>query len=109
MERIEACEKLHEVDAIEAEANLSNEERRALFERWMQIFCRIREWQEENERLGIESTISDYWTPGQREIFLRDWFDDRLINEGALQTGRGEKRSYEEDDEDDERPMRSKT
>ena len=41
---------------------------------------------------------------GQREIFLRDWFDDRSINEGALQTGRGEKRSYEEDDEDDERP-----
>ena len=103
METIEACETLHEVDAIEAEVNLSNEERRALFERWMQIFCRIREWLEENERLGIESTISDYWTPGQREIFLGDWFDDHSIDEGALQTGRGEKRSHEDDD-DDERP-----
>ena len=52
--------------------------------------------------MGLESTISDYWTSGQREIFLRDWFDYHSINEGALQTGRGEKRSYEDDD--DERP-----
>ena len=103
MERIEACETLHEVDAIEAEMNLSNEESRALIERWMKIFCRIREWLEENERLGHESTISDYWTPGQREIFLRDWFDDHSIDEGALQNGRGEKRSHEDVD-DDERP-----
>ena len=48
MERIEACETLNEVDAIEAEENLSNEERRGLFERPMQIFCQIREWREEN-------------------------------------------------------------
>ena len=95
----------YRVYKIFLEANLSNEERRALFERRMQIFCRIREWREENVRLGLKSTISDNWAPGQREIFLREWFDDRSINEGALQTGRGEKRSLnEEDDDDDERP-----
>ena len=83
-----------EVDAIEAEVNLSNEECRALFERRMQLFCRIRVCREENEKVGLESTISDNWTAGQRQIFLRDWLHDHSITEGALQTGRGEKRSH---------------
>ena len=98
----------------------------------MQIFFRIREWREENKKLGVEPTISDNWTPEQRKRFLQDWLDDSVIieasrsekrsydemmnedpstservNEGAStsQAGRGKKRSHDEvDDEDDERP-----
>ena len=73
-------ETLKEIDEYASENNLSDEERRALIERRMQIFFRIRDWREENKKLGLEPTISDHWTPQQRESFLRDWFDDDLIN-----------------------------
>ena len=125
-------ETLKEIDAYASENNLSDEERRALFERRMEIFFRIRDWREENKKLGLEPTISDNWTPQQRESFLRDWFDDspiieacrceertydemmneepyEQVNDGAStsQTGRGEKRMHDEvddDDDEDERP-----
>ena len=127
-------ETLKEIDEYASENNLTDEERRALFERRMQIFFRIREWREENKKLGLEPTISDTWTPQQRESFLQDWINDSgiieatcgekrsydemlnedpstsdQVNEGAStsQMGRGEKRSHDgvdEDEEDDERP-----
>ena len=59
-------ETLKEIDDYEAENELSDEQRRALFERRMQIFLRIHQWREENERLGLDPTISDTWTPQQR-------------------------------------------
>ena len=95
----------------------------------MQIFFRIREWREENKKLGLEPTISDTWKPQQRESFLQDWLDDdSIIMEPAVKNARmtkihspssnalkalqrhrwvvaGEKRLHDEvDDEDDERP-----
>ena len=120
-------ETLKEIDEYASEKNLSDEERRALIERRMQIFFRIRDWREENKKLGLEPTISDDWTPQQRESFLRDWFDEEAINmeascsnemmnegpfasesvnEGAStsQVGRGEKRMHDEIDDEDERP-----
>ena len=69
-------ETLKEIDEYASENDLTDEERRALFERRMQIFFRIRDWREENKRLGLEPTISDTWIPEQRESFLRDWLDD---------------------------------
>ena len=123
-------ETLKEIDEYASKNDLTDEERRALIERRMQIFFRIRDWREEN-KLGLEPTISDNWTPKQRESFLRDCFDDSPIveanyseertydemmnedpsdqvNEGAStsQAGRGEKRSHDDvdDDEDNERP-----
>ena len=73
--------------------------------------------------MGLEPTVSDTWTPEQRESFLQGWLDDNLatmeascsdedpsdqVNEGAStsQMGRGEKRTHDEvdDDEEDERP-----
>ena len=124
-------ETLKEIDEYASENNLTDEERRALFEGRMQIFFRIREWRE-NKKLGLEPTISDNWTPEQRESFLRDWLDDspiveasrseertydemmnegpsEQVNEGAStsQFGRGEKRTHDDvngDDEGDERP-----
>ena len=122
-------ETLKEIDDYESKNALTDEERRVLFERRMQIFFRIHDWREENKKLGLEPTISDDWTPQQRESFLRDWFDDEAIdmeascsdemmnegpfasesvNEGAStsQLGRGEKRMHDEvdEDEEDERP-----
>ena len=118
-------ETLKEIDEYALHNDLTDEERRALFERRMQIFFRIRDWREENKKLGLEPTISDDWTPQKRESFLRDWFDDASINteasrsdetinpsdhvnEGAStsQAGRGEKRTHEGvgDDDEDERP-----
>ena len=120
-------ETLKEIDEYASENNMTDEERRALFERRMQIFFRIREWREENKKLGLEPTISDTWTPEQRQSFLQDWIDDESatmearcsdemmkedssdqMNEGAStsQAGRGEKRMHDEvdDDDEDERP-----
>ena len=109
-------ETLKEIDDYEMKNALTDEEWRALFERLIQIFFRIREWKEENKKLGLKPTISDNWTPQQRESFLRDWLDDSAnmeasrnnemmnedpsdqVNEGAStsQAGRGEKRSHNE-------------
>ena len=121
-------ETLKEIDDYESKNALTDEERRALFERRMQIFFRIRDWREVNKKLGLEPTVSDNWTPQQRESVLRDWFGDESINmeascsdemtnedpsdhqgnEGAStsQMGRGEKRMHDEveEDEEDERP-----
>ena len=79
-------ETLKQIDEYEAENVLTDEQRHALFERRMQFFFRIHQWREENERMGLEPSISDTWTPEQRKSFLRDWNND---------VG-GEKRSYDE-------------
>ena len=65
-------ETLKQIDDCEAENVLTDEKRRVLFERRMQIFLRIHQWREENERLGLTLPI-DTWTPEQRERFLTDW------------------------------------
>ena len=94
-------ETLKEIDDYEAENELSDEQRRALFGRRMQIFLRIHQWREENERLGLEPTISDHWTPQQREAFLQDWRNDipygekhnydEMAEASTSQMGRGER------------------
>ena len=43
---------MKEIDEYAMKNALIDEERRALFERRMQIFFRIREWREENKKLG---------------------------------------------------------
>ena len=63
-----------------------------MFERRLQIFLRIHEWREENKRLGLEPTISEFCTPEQRETYLRDWLDDSDVIEAL----RGEKRTHDE-------------
>ena len=76
-------ETLKEIDEYASRNDLSDEERRALFERRMEIFFRIRDWREENKKLGLEPTISDNWTPQQRKSFLRDWLNDSPIIEAS--------------------------
>ncbi len=55
----------------------------------------ISNWRSENEQLGIVPNLTDIWTPEQRERFPRKWQDDEVI----VQTARGEKRMYEDNDE----------
>ena len=91
-EKINACQTLADIAELERTHLLNEEERRLVFERRLQIFLRIHEWREENKRLGLEPTISDFWTPEQRETYLRDWLDDSDVMEAV----RGEKRTHDE-------------
>ena len=90
-EKINAFQTLADIAELERTHLLNEEERRLVFERRLRIFLRIHEWREENERLGLESTISDFWTPEQRETYLRDWLDDSDVMEAV----RGEKRTHD--------------
>ena len=91
-EKINACQTLAELAELERTRSPNEEERRLVFERRLWIFLRIHEWREENERLGLKPTISDFWTPEQRETYLRDWLDDSDVMEAI----RGEKRTHDE-------------
>ena len=91
-EKINACQTLAELAELERIHSLNEEERRQVFERRLWMFLRIHEWREENERLGLEPTISDFWTAEQRETYLRDWLDDSNVMEAI----RGEKRTHDE-------------
>ena len=71
-EKLNACQTLADIAELERTHFLNEEERRLAFERRLRIFLRIHEWREENKRLGHEPTISDSWTPEQRETYLRD-------------------------------------
>ena len=121
-EKINACQTLPDIAELERTHLLNEEEQRLVFESRLQIFQRIHEWRKVNKKLGLEATISDFWTPEQRQRFLDEWSDDSFIieasrcekraydemmseepstsHQGALQTGRGEG-----DDGDNERPF----
>ena len=91
-EKISACQTLAELAELERIHSLNEEEQRLVFERRLQIFQRIHEWREENKKLGLEPTISDFWTPEQRQRFLDEWSGDSYI----IEASRGEKRTYDE-------------
>ena len=91
-EKINACQTLVELAELERIHSLNEEERRLVFERRLWMFLRIHERREENERLGLEPTISDFWTAEQREAYVRDWLDDSDV----LEVIRGEKRTHDE-------------
>ena len=55
------------------------------------------QWGVENEAMGLVGSISDSWTPEQRQQFIEDWMDD----EPLIQEGFGKKRSYDEMRDDD--------
>ena len=76
-------ETLKEIDDYESKNALTDEERRALFERRMQIVFRIRDWREENKKLGLEPTISDESYVDDSKIYLSFSFKD--INVAEIQ------------------------
>ena len=87
-----ACQMLAKLAELERIHSLNEEERRLVFERRLWVFLRIHGWREENERLGLEPTISDFWTAEQRKTYLPDWLDDSDVMEAI----RGEKRMHNE-------------
>ena len=91
-EKISACQTLAELAELERIHSLNEEEQRLVFERRLQIFQQIHEWREENKKLGLEPTISDFWMPEQRQRFLDEWSGDSYI----IEASRGEKRTYDE-------------
>ena len=46
-----------------------------------EIIQRILQWRRENEQQGIEVTLTDTWTPEERQRFLAEWTDDDGLQE----------------------------
>ena len=59
-----------------------------IFEQRISILGRLMQWGVENEAMGLVGSISDSWTPEQRQQFIEDWMDDELL----IQEGFGKKR-----------------
>ena len=82
---------------LEKKFSFNQHEKTLIFEQRISILARLIEWGVENEAMGLVGSISDSWTPEQRQQFIKDWMDD----EPLIQEGFGKKRSYDEmrDDE----------
>ena len=73
------CQTLNDLESIERRYILNDYERGLLFERRCDIIERLLRWGRENEEQGLVSSLSDNWTPEEREQFLADWQDDRWL------------------------------
>ena len=99
--RIITCETIDELAALEGLYVLNEHEQGLVYERKIEIITRLLEWGMENEQQGLTANLSDSWTPEQRRDFLVEWNDDEplqvlLNSEPLVQSGRGEKRSFDE-------------
>ena len=116
--KIAECQTIAELSILERLYLLNEYEQGLVFERKVEIMCRLAEWGMENEQLGLVANISDTWTPEQRERFLFDWQNDEplfQIDEGLCeemndmkdepqqQVGRGQKRSINEVNDGEEK------
>ena len=90
--KIVECQTIDELMTLENLYVLDEHEQELVFDKKVEIICRIAEWGMENERLGLVADLTDTWTPEQRERFVCNWQDD----EPLLQIGQGQKRSYDE-------------
>ena len=80
---INECQTAAELTALENLYVLTEREQQTVFERKLEIVCRVAEWRIENERLGLVADLTDTWTPEQREMFLLDWNNDEpFVNDG---------------------------
>ena len=71
--KITECQTAAELTALENLCVLNERAQEMVFERKLEIVCRVAEWRIENERLGLAADVTDTWTPEQRERFLLDW------------------------------------
>ena len=113
--KIDECQTAAELTALENLYVLTEREQEMVFERKLEIVCRVAEWRIENEQLGLAADLTATWTPEQRERFLLDWNNDEPLlemmanedfiralednihqDEPLLQVGRGQKRSIDE-------------
>ena len=77
---------------LEKKFSFNEHEKVLIFEQRISILARLMQWGVENEAMGLVGSISDSWTPEQRQQFIEDWMDD----EPLIQEGFGKKRSYDE-------------
>ena len=82
---------------LEKKFSFNENEKTLIFEQRISILGRLMQWGVENEAMGLLGSISDSWTPEQRQQFIEDWMDD----EPLIQEVFGEKRSYDEMCDDD--------
>ena len=82
---------------LEKKFSFNEHEKTLIFEQRISILGRLMQWGVENEAMGLVRSISDSWTPEQRQQFIEDWMDD----EPLIQEGFGKKRSYDEMRDDD--------
>ena len=82
---------------LEKKFSFNEHEKTLIFEKRISILGRLMQWGVENEAMGLVGSISDSWTPEQRQQFIEDWMDD----EPLIQEGFGKKRSYDEMRDDD--------
>ena len=82
---IRQCQTLDDLEWIERQYILDHRERALLFEQRCDIIERLLRWGRENEELGLSPSLSDNWTPEQREQFLADWQDDAYLAEATSQ------------------------
>ena len=82
---------------LEKKFSFNEHEKTLIFEQRISILGRLMQWGVENEAMGLVGSISDSWTPEQRQQFIEDWMDD----EPLIQEGFGKKRSYDEMRDDD--------
>ena len=77
--KITECQTAAELTALENLYVLNERVQEMVFERKLEIVCRVAERRIENERLGHATNLTDTWTPEQRERFLLDWNVDRPL------------------------------
>ena len=82
---------------LEKKFSFNEHEKTLIFEQRISILGRLMQWGVENEAMGLVGSISDSWTPEQRQQFIEDLMDD----EPLIQEGFGKKRSYDEMRDDD--------
>ena len=93
---ISECSTLAQLKELEEKFPLNELEKNMVFNRRLNILVRLLDWSIENEALGLEGSMSDSWTPEERQAFIEDWMND----EPLIQSGFGEKRGYDEMSDD---------
>ena len=86
--KIAECQTIAGLSTLERLYLLNEYEQGLLFERKVEIMCRLAEWGMENQQLGLVANITDTWTPEQRERFLFHWQNDEplfQIDEGLYE------------------------
>ena len=82
---------------LEKKFSFNEHEKTLIFEQRISILGKLMQWGVKNEAMGLVGSISDSWTPEQRQQFIEDWVGD----EPLIQEGFGKKRSYDEMHDDD--------
>ena len=64
---IRQCQTLEQIELLERNHVLADYEKELIFERKVEIIERVLQWRRENEQLGLTATLTDTWTPEERQ------------------------------------------